>query len=293
MLSPQQKLAVMLTSAGSQRKLASLMGVSHQKIGRWLREGVPATIDPTTGYVIHQAGAKRIPDDALPAIDYALSIHRKILVDQARSDHIPYSSEVPLYAYRGILSKGENKGKKGDRVFVDNTEYISKSNRMLWLRQMYLSGKFVKANVRSTVDFVIYTKRFVQAQRKAGYIFGTLNQQIKDSMDLFEYKHAPNAFNETTEIRKIRPIYTMHEDFHSIRGTRQSNIDSIIAVNAIEARLSAKHSPAALSGGFADKYLLQTQPVATERLYDVPIRSSKLRAPKRSAANTKSKLTRK
>ena len=293
-LSSQQKLAVMLTSAGSQRKLASLMGVSHQKIGRWLREGEPAMIDPTTGYVIKHAGAKQIPDDAIPAIDFALGIHKKLVREQAQADHIPYSNEVPIYTYRAIRTKGDQAGKKSDRVFVDNTEHIDKANRMLWFRQMYLSSKFVKANVRSTVDFVNYTKRIVQAERKSGYVFGTLKKQIADSMDVFFYQHAPHKLDEAIELREVMPLFTRHEDFHSIRGTRQSNIDSIIAVNAIESMLSQKHSPAALPGAFADKYLLQTQPQATDRLYDVPIRASKLRAPKRTAkSNTKAKLTRK
>ena len=85
MLSKQEKLALIMTSAGSMRNAASLIGITHQKLGRWLREG-------------EQGGVSHIPDD--PAIDYAInvafSIHKDIARDQALSDGVPFNAKAPV-----------------------------------------------------------------------------------------------------------------------------------------------------------------------------------------------------
>ena len=69
-LTQQDKLALALTSAGSMRSLAKQLGITHQKVGRWLREGEPG-------------GIKAIPAAASQAIGKVFTHHVKLAKEVA------------------------------------------------------------------------------------------------------------------------------------------------------------------------------------------------------------------
>lgn len=150
-LTPQDKLALALTSAGSMRNLAALVGVTHQKIGRWLREG-------------HPDGVKAIPREAHAAIDQAFAIHRDIAKQQARVDQVPFDRQAPVFMERKTMRNGE----KGDRVFAEHTHFIRSGLRqeVVWNAQQ--SRKFMAVSIRSTVDIHRYSRRIAANEIKAG-----------------------------------------------------------------------------------------------------------------------------
>jgi hypothetical protein len=246
-LSNQDKLALALTSAGSQRALAKIIGVSHQKIGRWLREGVPATIDPTTGYLIHSAGIKHIPDEASDAINLAFEIHKQVTKDQARADKLPYSATVPVFIERKLLRTGA----KGERVAADNTEFIKGPLRDEFMRKVQKSEKFINASVRSTVSIKRYFDKAAKAEIKATgrrITAKKLSQHMQDSF-----------MGRIVETDEKVPLYTKYENIGP--GTGRNDL----ALRGINQKLKEKHEPAAIA--FADAYLFQLkhQPAKNEK----------------------------
>ena len=239
MLSLQDKLALALTSAGSQRKLAALVGVSHQKIGRWLREGVPATIDPETGYLIKSAGVKSIPKEAAPLIDTAFRIHISVTKDQAKADGIPFNSNFPAFAERKLLKTRQ----KGDRVVIENTEFINPDLRAKVIEGAQQSKKYLQVSVRSKVNLVKYFQRgaadeIKQYDRKYETVKG-LGKKILDSFLARQNKILPTD--------QIQPIYTKYENIS--KDSRAG------AVRGVAKKLRAKHESSAVS--LADEILFQ------------------------------------
>lgn len=234
----QTKIALMMTSAGSQRKLAALMGVSHQKVGRWLREGKPATIDPETGYVIRQAGARKIPESSHAEIDFAFAIHKELVIQQAKADQIPYNPAIPVFQYRGI----KRDGKKGDRVIADHTGYIKDAVRNTFLSSMHKTQKFDNVSLRSTVNFHAYAK---QSERQ--------NKNTKRTKEQRMWR------NEFQEARKIAPqnfelpIYTKMTYFGPLADVHDSMHELLL-------KLATKHETTAIEDKLTDQYLLQTYP---------------------------------
>lgn len=247
MLSYQDKLALMMTSAGSQRALAALIGASHQQVGRWLREGEPATIDPETGYLIHSAGAKKIPPGAHIAIDAAFSLHRQVTRDQARADGIPYSSIAPVFIQRGLLRTGQ----KGDRVFAENTHFIRADLRNEFLATMQQSKRFYQASVRSIINVRPYFERAAEQElRKRGRFMSS--KRLTDSI----IERVTGLVPELMAPDETMPLYTRYENISP--GTRTEN--SLWGINK---KLAGKHEPHAIN--LADQYLFQTLPQRYEK----------------------------
>jgi len=122
-LTNQDKLALALTSAGSMRNLGALVGVTHQKIGRWLR------------------GDTAIPREATKAINLAFKIHSEIARDQAAVEGLPFDARVPVFVTRpdlikkvpvvvGVKPDGSPivrirpKAFPGQRAIVNKTDYM-------------------------------------------------------------------------------------------------------------------------------------------------------------------------
>lgn len=262
LLTLQDKLALAITSAGSQRKLAAAMGISHQKLGRWLREG-------------ESGGIKQIPKDAKPLIDAAFNLHKEITRDQARVDQIPYFPQVPVYAYRPLLKTG----KKGERLVAPHTEFIQQDLRMLYLAHAHHSGKFWGVSIRSVIDWYVYVTNQKRTTRDKYMMVGdrliyiptgeVIEQSIKpvntkkegfapgtsmeDAIAGVEEKLAVQIDKATPEIikRTTKKIATESEDFR-----RSTSIAK--AINSIEEKLRGKHERNAVR--FADEYLLQLLP---------------------------------
>ena len=240
-LTPQDKLALMITSAGSQRRLASLMGVSHQKIGRWLREGEKAVIDAYTGEIAHSAGAVKIPESAHAIIDNAFQHHKEVCRQQSKDDDLPYLKDTPVFIFRKALRDGN----PGQRGFVLDTQYIKQKLRTQIFTSMQRTDKVLTANVRSTVDFIKYTGRVVDQERAGGFVLGSRKNHIKSSLLSFYNK------NQIQPENYKQSLFTRGENF--MPGT-----DTAKAVKSLENQLQSKHSPAATS--FADEFLFHIIP---------------------------------
>lgn len=133
-LSLQDKLALAMTSAGSMRNLAALVGITHQKLGRWLREESP------------------IPREATKAINLAFKIHADISKEQARADGLPYDPLAPTLIQRPTLKDGT----PGERVFIDRTQYINPDLRDQIIGTAQQSRRFLQVSIRSNINLYSY-----------------------------------------------------------------------------------------------------------------------------------------
>lgn len=278
-LTPQEKLALALTSAGSQRALAKLVGVSHQKIGRWLREGIPATIDPTTGYLIASAGAKTIPLDALPAINQAFEIHQDIAQAQAKADNLPYDPKTPIYARR----INHQDGAVGNRVLVENTQYIRDELRDRVIESTARSKKYYKVTVRSIVNLYAYASKAASIDLEKTTSFKTKNKReknrlLKKKSESF-FKHLVNHTGIQKQFYEQAPMYTSGDALTYRQPNGRFVTDPESAKRALNYKLRTKMQPAAVDGGLADQMIFQT--------FSNPV------TPAKKNGNTKAKLTRK
>lgn len=133
-LSLQDKLALAMTSAGSMRNLAALVGITHQKLGRWLREETP------------------IPREATKAINLAFKIHADISKEQARVDGLPFDPFAPVLIQRPTLKDGT----PGERVFIDRTQYIAPELRDQIIGTAQQSRRFLQVSIRSNINLYSY-----------------------------------------------------------------------------------------------------------------------------------------
>ena len=243
MLSLQDKLALALTSAGSQRKLAAALGVSHQKVGRWLRAGQPAIIDPTTGYVMRAKAPESVPIEAAPIINAAFKLHISVTKDQAKADGLPFNPESPAFAFRGIMKNGE----KGERVIVENTEFIKPDLRQKIITDAGKSKKYLQVSVRSKVRLKDYARKAAEKEIEGGRRFETDNSLSKKILQTLLKTNKVIVADDD-----ILPIFTKYE---SLQGRN--------AANSVEKKLSSKHEASAES--LADEYLFQVMPEKRRR----------------------------
>lgn len=245
-LSKQEKLALIMTSAGSMRNAAALIGITHQKLGRWLREG-------------EQGGVSQIPDHPAisAAIDNAFDIHKDITRDQARIDGTPFFAKAPVYVERRLLRKTDSEGNRilGDRVISGPTEFIRQDMRDAWITDVVKSQKFYKVNVRSLVNLQVYfgdraieeinwkRRRNITAKRLASIMIKQFLEREKSERGRIINAQIPFA------------LYTQSES--TMPGSEPWRV-----VAGVEDLLARKHSPAASEPGtkFADEYLLQLIP---------------------------------
>ena len=232
-LSSQDKLALALTSAGSMRNLAKLVGVSHQKIGRWLREGEPT-------------GAKKIPAEATDAINVAFAFHKDVTKQQAKLDRFPYNPQAPVFAERPTLRNG----KPGERLAVNNTEYIKPQLRNKIFEDLQKTKQIQGISVRSQINLRSYLK--AKPTDNASEV--SRKFKIRTSTDERGRLTLLGSFKKREETSPgtgfIAPINITAVDFRP-----QADIE--LSINNINTLLK-KHSPHATV--FADQFLIQTLP---------------------------------
>ncbi|NDG19955.1 MAG: XRE family transcriptional regulator [Betaproteobacteria bacterium] len=120
-LNAQDKLALSLTSAGSQRNLAGALGISPRALGRYLK------------------GERSIPGYLLDSINQAFKIHRTIAKQQAAVLGAPYDPKAPVFIERPLIQVTQRgyemkRGKAvpftrkikvpGQRLIVQNIDYV-------------------------------------------------------------------------------------------------------------------------------------------------------------------------
>ena len=178
-LSLADKIALIYTSAGSQRNVAALTGLSHQKVGRILKgEYAP---DST---VLRDPGLRA-------AVDVAFGIHTDVARAQARRDGLPFDPALPVFYSRLPMKvskmvdrtdprtgevvrvkvpvidprTGRQQVAPGDRVAAQNVHWLSDDLRNAWIAGKAKTKKFYAASVGSIVDIRIYKKRADANQR--------------------------------------------------------------------------------------------------------------------------------
>ena len=153
-LSLQEKVALIYTSAGSQRKVADLLGLSHQQVGRILKAGSPEL----GGY---PSNSRALKNPALAeAVNFGFSIHKELARRQAKADNIPFDPKLPVFA-RNLPHKD---GKPGGRVAAEHTHWLPDSLRKQWITLAFKSRKYAAVSVQSVVALYDYMR---QAQNRA------------------------------------------------------------------------------------------------------------------------------
>lgn len=224
-LSLRDKISLIYTSAGSQRNVAALVGISHQKIGRILHE---------------QSSARVLGDPGLiAAVDLAFSIHKDITRGQARVHALPYDPQFPIYMQRMPLKDGT----PGDRVAALHTHWIADRIRNAWIAAMQKSGKFAAASVGSIVNLIVYSKR-------------------ADKLQGTKYRDPQKEYNRLSVLDKIQNSISQ-QIVQGLIYTKYTPMDPRFPTNAViddlNRKLNEKHAPAVGDPGtvFANQILLQ------------------------------------
>jgi hypothetical protein len=205
-LSAQDKLALALTSYGSTRALARDLGVSHQKVGRWLREGQRDELG-------HLIGAASIPADALGAIDTVFQIHAELAREQAKIDRLPFNKAAPVFVERKLMRTGE----KGERALAEHTQFIRPDLRVATFKQAAQSKKYLQGSVRSQIDLKRYFKQLAADKiRERGWRMSPA-ELARSMLQSFVNKEAKQK-NRIIDKAEPFPLFTQYEDISARRS---------------------------------------------------------------------------
>lgn len=226
-------LALAMTSAGSQRHLAALVGVTHQRIGRWLREGLPG-------------GAKSIPDAFIPAIEAAFALHADVSREQASADRLPFDPELPVFLSRPRRLKRDKAGLAmiGERAIATQTQYMRADLRNRVVASQHKSRQYAYVSVVSTVDLYSYLKIDRSDPIDSGELMIETPGMLVPYLDRERYLGPTNA---------AAPLATKKENL--MPGTAIG-----LALRSLNSKLSQKHEPHAVPGRLADELIFKTIP---------------------------------
>ena len=257
-LSLRDKIALIYSSAGSQRSVAALVGVSHQKIGRILHAPEHGGYSPESR-VLTDPGL-------IAAVNQAFAIHKDVTREQARIDALPYDPKVPIFAARMEFQEGPRAGIPGDRVEAQHLHWVSDSLKSQWLADMHASKKYAAVSIGSIVDL-----------RADEIISGSSDEQRKAMAASIAKKLIAENDLSQRELNKIRG-YIQTENYFSMlryviglelttyRGRLQTAYTDFDyktpiswAFRDINTKLREKHQPAASEPGttLADRILFQ------------------------------------
>jgi len=244
-LTSQEKLALAMTSAGSMRNLAALIGVSHQKIGRWLREG-------ETG------GAKSIPTDKATraAIDLAFTIHKDISKEQAAIENLPFIEKTPIFP----VTKPRRDGKPSDRMFVPETPFIRGETRVKIMEGAARTKKFMSVTVESEIQAQSYLEELADKEIAAGKYKGKTKKWIVRHLKKVLTKSGVIGDTETLK------LYTKRQPLGPIWVDGKPRWDDPYqAAVAVEDEIQRRHAPSANQPGgtLASTFIFQLAPKLT------------------------------
>lgn len=234
-LSLADKLALTLTSAGSQRNLAATIGASHQQVSRWLKG---ANVNAKTGAITNEP---RDPE-VIAGINQAFLIHSEISRQQAKLDKIPFDPLFPIFAQRKALKNGQ----PGDRVIVGNTQYILRDFQQVIIGRLSTSARYLNVSIRSTIDIRKYPAKEISPEKlteKQRLYRQQFKQKLKDGVILSQ------VYTPKTQLA------TLFENV--VRPEQPSRI-----INDFTDKLVSRHEPATGSRGthLADEILFQLIP---------------------------------
>ena len=291
-LSLADKIALLYTSAGSQRQVSAAIGVSHQTVGRIL-------LAASEGRSVAQYEKRA---DLLHNVDAAFELHKDLVRTVARQHQIPHSEAVPVYAERLALKKhaavfegkaifegtpaevaryvsgkivvrrdesgevtsahkikphqlGKTAHKRllGERVGANHTHWLPDRLRNAWLASQQRTGKYVSASVASVVNLKLYNKK--ADGRAAAALKSEHRYRTKEAG---KYAH---ELREAAKTEITRKIYTGYESMSPIRPA-----DNLIS--EINKKIQTRHATAISGEGtaLASSILLQldTRPNATD-----------------------------
>jgi len=267
-LSAQEKLALAATGYSSVRAMARELGITHQKLGRWLREG-------------EAGGVKKIPDDffTAEAINSFFAEHKNRVQETAKVTGAPALPVVPVYMERRHLDKTTPQGEPilGDRVIVNHAQFIRAPLRQEIMREAVKTKRFFAGGVRSFVDAVRYATQKVREEIAQGKRDprGEKAAIKKYSANIM---HKQSREMKIAEERYIQAVYTRGEDFRPGR-------DPDDVAMGIEQKLRIKHQTAAVGpkAVFAESYSFQLTPQRHENESTRPTRGNRGRIKGRGA----------
>lgn len=227
----------MMTGAKSQRQLAKHVGVSHQRIGRWLSIGRPDN-DGNFSKV-------KPPVDAeiLRAIDNAFAGFTNYAGKQAALDKIPFNLKIPALATRMPFDDG----KPGGRVLIKHTAFLSDALRHRVIAHAVTSKKYVGINLRSTVKLRDYLHRRDPTPWRIGQkaeIHGAkLKAELKSGVDL-KSVFTPTSFTAFTHASVNRELdYRLRQRHEpAVGGSGTALADQILMQLDIAKDKTMKHS---------------------------------------------------
>jgi hypothetical protein len=265
-LTLQDRLALMMTGVKSQRELARRIGVSHQRVGRWL----------TIGGTLPDGSPSRVrePTDPaiLAAIDRAWRDHKARVRARARADDLPYSSALPAqferlrapvlqrvydmetsrtYTIPVYDSEGREVFEPGARVVVRRSHWMRDELRNAVLAFAHNTGRYIGASVQSLVNLNKYLKNADKIYRSdtKGRLKGIPpTEKSLTNRAIFELERKLGV-----EFRPINTKMTMFGD---------PRIPADLAIYQIVRQLEQKHQPATfgIPGAlYATEILLQTR----------------------------------
>jgi DNA-binding transcriptional regulator YdaS (Cro superfamily) len=248
-LSQQEKLALMMTSAGSQRNLASLLGVTHQTLGRWLKSDY---IDPAGRLIVERdasgrrAGVKEIPREASAAINAAFSFHKQVTREQAKIDRVPYDPNFPIFYER---PKSRIDGKPSLRFIAKQTQFIHPQLRRDVITSVALTNRVAAFTIRSDINLYTYTKAKSATPTSLDNAFtmqGDTDQKNRPTLRASYLKRVDDKIKNP----QFAPVSTLMGDLRTKRIINKS-------INEVESKLRERHSPNALPNGFANQFVFQ------------------------------------
>lgn len=252
------RLALIYTSAGSQRNVAALVGISHQKVGRILK-----------GEYAPDSKVLRDPG-LIAAIDSAFRIHTDVARAQARRDGLPFDGNLPVF-YAKLPFKvtrqvekidpktgevkidrvpvidpatGKQKVEPGDRIAAQNTHWLSDALRSAWIAKTVATRKFYAASVGSFVNLKKYNARADARFR---------NKPRTDTQEKYREQLKEREARQIANQIDSAPIFTRYVP------TGADGFSPQAAVNQINDQLRRKHEPATGEDGtfLAQQILLQ------------------------------------
>lgn len=239
----QDKLAIALTVAGSQRKLADLVGVSHQRIGRWL------TIGGVDSWGRPSKAQEPADKEIRRAIDIAFSILSDVAKQQTEAAGLRFNEKIPVVWQRPGINLLD--GRQGDRAVIPHAHYLRPALRDSLIRYAYQSRQFISATVRSILDLAKYNAIRRAYVPPPGTIEADMRSQLRAREELFRQDH-PNIIAPIAPQQLYLPAQPLNPRF---------DIDGIIG--RINADLRQRHEPASGQGPkttLADSLVFQMSP---------------------------------
>ncbi len=219
------------------RRLADLIGASHQQIGRWLREESP------------------IPQQWNYPIDIGFKVHQRLTRDQAQAQKLPYIKDAPVFMRKGVVRFGPDAGGITSRVITQTTQYLSDDLRRTFLNAMFDTQTMYTAVIRSEIDAMLYAENRAAQEyqrhpskrkampRLAQTIEAEFRKKLNRERDSIIYKGEPLH------------LYTKKSIFLQTGKVRMSRRT---AVEGVLGYLEDKHAPSAIALG--DKMLFEIAP---------------------------------